>query len=136
MANSAVVVSLTPDVNYKSGSSRLNKDAREAIDGLAEKMKPKRWRGGGGSSDDGDDDDSTDSGIGDTKLPHLFGGKAIISSISSLPEDEEASTPIDLLVEIVSASNLPVADIFSSDPYVVVRDGTKELHRTQVLQKK
>lgn len=37
--NGAMVVALTPDVNYRSGSSRLDKEARESIDNLAEKMK-------------------------------------------------------------------------------------------------
>ena len=42
---------------------------------------------------------------------------------------------IQILVEIVSASNLPVADILSSDPYVEVYDGSKEIHRTRVISK-
>ena len=89
---------------------------------------PRRRR----SSDDGNE--STDSeDIGDTTLPHLYGGATTRSRGGA---DEESGTAIDLLIEIVSANNLPVADIFSSDPYVVVRDGTKELHRTQVLEKK
>ena len=37
--NGAMVVSLENPVNYKSGSSRLDKDARTAIDNLAEMMK-------------------------------------------------------------------------------------------------
>ena len=40
---------------------------------------------------------------------------------------------INLLVEIVSASNLPISDIFSSDPFVVVMEGNKELHRTKII---
>jgi hypothetical protein len=40
---------------------------------------------------------------------------------------------IDLLIEIVSASNLPAADIYTSDPYVVVREASKEVHRTKII---
>jgi hypothetical protein len=42
---------------------------------------------------------------------------------------------INLLVEIVSATDLPIADVYSSDPYVIVRDGRKEWHKTRVIQK-
>mmetsp|Transcript_14204 Transcript_14204/g.34245 ORF Transcript_14204/g.34245 Transcript_14204/m.34245 type:complete len:1271 (+) Transcript_14204:143-3955(+) len=42
---------------------------------------------------------------------------------------------INLLVEIVSATDLPIADVYSSDPYVIVRDGPKEWHKTRVIQK-
>ena len=124
---------------------KARKQERGVAAGASEKKKSKKKakkkRGGGLfgfglarrlRGDDGDE--STDSeDIGDTTLPHLFGGPAARSRGGA---DEESGTAIDLLIEIVSANNLPVADIFSSDPYVVVRDGTKELHRTQVLEKK
>jgi hypothetical protein len=48
----------------------------------------------------------------------------------------DASFAINLLIEIVSASNLPVVDIYSSDPYVVVREASKEVHRTKVISNK
>jgi hypothetical protein len=51
----------------------------------------------------------------------------------------DVETPLDdrvqILVEIVAASNLPVADILSSDPYIKVFDGSKEIHRTSVISK-
>ena len=104
--------------------------------GLTDRVKdaltPKRWRDSTGEDDVGEDDSSDD--IGDTTLPSLFGSK--LRTLDFENNDEESSMAIDLLIEIVSATNLPVADIFSSDPYVIVRDGTKELHRTQVLKKK
>jgi hypothetical protein len=40
---------------------------------------------------------------------------------------------ITLLVEIVSAWDIPVGDFSTSDPYVVALLGRKEVHRTQVL---
>ncbi|KAG7350731.1 C2 domain containing protein [Nitzschia inconspicua] len=40
---------------------------------------------------------------------------------------------LNLLVEICSAWNLPIGDVFSSDPYVLVRDGKVEWHRTGFL---
>jgi hypothetical protein len=44
-----------------------------------------------------------------------------------------SSHRIQILVEIVSATNLPVADLVATDAYVVVRFGTKEVHRTAVI---
>ena len=40
---------------------------------------------------------------------------------------------IQLLVEIVSMTNLPVTDLLSTDAYVVVRLGAQEIHRTSVI---
>jgi Ca2+-dependent lipid-binding protein len=48
---------------------------------------------------------------------------------------EEGTETINLLVEIVSAIDIPVADIYSSDAYVIVRMGGKEVHRTGVIPK-
>ena len=47
----------------------------------------------------------------------------------------DASLAINLLIEIVSASNLPAADMYytASDPYIVVREASKEVHRTKVI---
>lgn len=42
---------------------------------------------------------------------------------------------INILVEIVSATDVPVADVFSTDAYVGVRMGGKEIHRTSVIPK-
>jgi len=42
---------------------------------------------------------------------------------------------VNLLIEIVSATNLPIADLTSSDPYVCVEDGRKEWHRTGYISK-
>lgn len=47
-----------------------------------------------------------------------------------IQEDDEE---INLLVEIVSANDLPIGDITSSDPYVIVFMNGKELHRTAVI---
>ena len=46
---------------------------------------------------------------------------------------EPSSSSINLLIEIVSARNLPVADVFTSDPYCLVREGDRELHRTETI---
>ena len=42
---------------------------------------------------------------------------------------------VKILAEIVSAWDLAVGDMFSSDPYVVVRMGEREIHRTQYRSK-
>jgi hypothetical protein len=55
---------------------------------------------------------------------------------SSLGREDTLSFAINLLIEIVSASDLPAADIYSSDPYVVVQEASKEIHRTKVISKK
>lgn len=53
------------------------------------------------------------------------------TAASSLENMDE----IKILVEIVGAENLPVGDIYSSDPYVVVRLGSMEIHRTEIVTK-
>lgn len=60
---------------------------------------------------------------GEAKLRVAFAGKA-------LPKEE-----VTFLLEIVSAWNLPAGDLFSSDPYVMVMSGGKEIHRTKYLAK-
>ena len=42
---------------------------------------------------------------------------------------------VNLLVEVVSATDLPIADVSSTDPYVVVFMGKKEVHRTVTIPK-
>ena len=54
---------------------------------------------------------------------------------SSTKENKPLPNSVNLLIEIVSATNLPIADLNSSDPYVCVEDGRKEWHRTGVISK-
>lgn len=42
---------------------------------------------------------------------------------------------VDLLIEIVSGWNLPIADVTSSDPFVVCSINGKEVHRTKYVSK-
>jgi len=42
---------------------------------------------------------------------------------------------IDLLVEVVSGWNLPIADVSSSDPFVICSINGKEVHRTKYIPK-
>jgi hypothetical protein len=56
--------------------------------------------------------------------------KQHIAGSSSLIDED-----VNLLVEIVSATDLPAADFTSSDPYVVVWLGKKEIHRTKRISK-
>lgn len=42
---------------------------------------------------------------------------------------------VSLLVEIVSASDLPIADAKSTDPYVIVFMGKQIIHRTKTIPK-
>jgi Ca2+-dependent lipid-binding protein len=53
----------------------------------------------------------------------------------ALSMSEEGTDTINLLVEIVSAIDIPVADVFSSDAYVIVQMSGKEVHRTGVIPK-
>lgn len=56
------------------------------------------------------------------------------ASPDSKPGSPSPSTSqIQLLVEIVSGTRLPVADGSSSDPYVIVRIAGEEVHRTKQL---
>lgn len=47
--------------------------------------------------------------------------------------DSAGDGKIRLLVEIVSGVRLPIADGRSSDPYVIVRLGSEEIHRTKPI---
>lgn len=58
------------------------------------------------------------------KLQHALGGLKIISG-------EE----VTLLVEIVSASDVPIADLKSSDPFVICSINDREVHRTDFISK-
>lgn len=44
---------------------------------------------------------------------------------------EEGDVDVRILVDIVSAIDLPVTDLFSADAYIVVRLGSREVHRTR-----
>eukprot|EP00546_Thalassionema_frauenfeldii_P020474 CAMPEP_0178902658 /NCGR_PEP_ID=MMETSP0786-20121207/4727_1 /TAXON_ID=186022 /ORGANISM="Thalassionema frauenfeldii, Strain CCMP 1798" /LENGTH=1315 /DNA_ID=CAMNT_0020573949 /DNA_START=59 /DNA_END=4006 /DNA_ORIENTATION=- len=57
--------------------------------------------------------------------------KSNSSSISSMPD----GCDLTLLIEIVSCQNLPKADRNSSDPYVKVKMGSKDIHKTAVISK-
>ena len=48
---------------------------------------------------------------------------------------EAGDVEIKLLVDIVSGIDLPIADLVSSDPYVVVKLGNRQVHRTKVMSK-
>jgi len=48
----------------------------------------------------------------------------------------DIGTELNILIEIVSARDLIIADSSSSDPYVVVHLGEKEVHRTKHISKK
>jgi hypothetical protein len=52
--------------------------------------------------------------------------------VSTTPKNK-VSSKIQLLVEIVSITNLPITDLLSTDAYVVVRLGAHEIHRTSVI---
>jgi hypothetical protein len=79
-------------------------------------------------------------------LYSIFGrGNHNHDTTSSITTDEQeslsgredtSSLAINLLIEIVSASDLPAADIYSSDPFVVVQEASKEIHRTKVISKR
>jgi hypothetical protein len=51
------------------------------------------------------------------------------------PDGSDGDEKINILVEIVSAMDLPVADLLSTDAYVIVRMGGSEVHRTSVISK-
>jgi hypothetical protein len=96
--------------------------------------------------DEGDNDSNDDSLTGAnenkpsksrvskglTKLGRLMLGP---SGVQSLREDVDAEVTIDLLIEIVSAGNLPAANFSKSDPYVRVFDGRTAVHRTKHVPK-
>ena len=63
---------------------------------------------------------------GESKLRLAFSGETMPVE----PKEE-----ITFLLEVVSAWNLPAGDLFSSDPYVVVSHGGKDIHKTKYIPK-
>ena len=67
--------------------------------------------------------------------------KQLLTSSKELPleaaasQEMTASSDINLLVEIVSATDLPIADFKSTDPYVKVYMGKQEVHKTKPIPK-
>jgi hypothetical protein len=56
---------------------------------------------------------------------------AALGDIKSLPKNEK----ITLLIEIVSAYDLPIGDFTSSDPFIIALLGHEEVHRTKHVEK-
>jgi hypothetical protein len=64
--------------------------------------------------------------------------KAVVQQLEqelTAPGEPSTDKEIAVLCEIVSAQSLPVADLFSTDPYIIVRMGKTEIHRTSVISK-
>lgn len=57
------------------------------------------------------------------------------SPISNLTRTLSLDSHVNILVEIVSATDLPIADMKSTDPYIVVYLGKQEVHRTKPISK-
>jgi Ca2+-dependent lipid-binding protein len=57
------------------------------------------------------------------------------SSKSNLTRTLSLDSHVNILVEIVSATDLPIADMKSTDPYIVVYLGKQEVHRTKPISK-
>jgi len=65
--------------------------------------------------------------------PAIVGHKKTPRVDDSRDPENPDNSAIQILVEIVAAYNLPIADITTSDPYVEVFDGTREIHATDVV---
>jgi C2 domain len=70
-----------------------------------------------------------------TEKSSQFASSAGDATASSQQTGLDGEEEIRLLVEIVSATDLPVADISSTDAYVVVLMGGREMHKTRVVSK-
>jgi hypothetical protein len=87
--------------------------------------------------------DGSDAGGGLVRFDPSSDASWDASSPEDATERGEGSTAaagvdddtIHMLIEIVSATDLPVADITSTDPFVVVLMGGREVHRTRVVSK-
>lgn len=55
--------------------------------------------------------------------------------LTDIVEADEDNASISILIEIVSANNLPISDLISADPYVVVHMNGKKIHRTKAISK-
>jgi hypothetical protein len=66
------------------------------------------------------------------RAPKSSGSRAISMPMGDI---EEGDVNIRLLIDIVGAIDLPVADLISTDAYVVVRLGSREIHKTKVISK-
>jgi len=61
--------------------------------------------------------------------------KAIRNDTFSNITDNSPLQPIKFLIEIISATDLKAEDKKTSDPYVVVKYGGEEIHKTKVIKK-
>jgi len=70
------------------------------------------------------------------RLVNTHRSKSGILSRGLFGDGADDDKGVAILLEIVSASHLPVTDYLSSDPYIKVMDGDRELHRTATISKK
>jgi hypothetical protein len=88
-------------------------------------------------------------GIGSTTTTTADGTVIIKSRSCTVGDDDDdddsneqqhlmitGSSEINLLIEIVSATDLPIADLHKTDPYVVVYMGKHRIHKTQYISSK
>ena len=69
----------------------------------------------------------------ETKLRLAFSGKKNMSSLLDIEAETKQETTF--LFEVVSGWDLPAGDLFTSDPYVLVHHGKKEIHKTKYLSR-
>jgi hypothetical protein len=110
---------------YNNMNMMSNYKSRGGVLGTTPENEPIGDDGGGGG---GQPNQSTPTI--DNHRTGSFGGL-----FSSKKENKPPPNSVNLLIEIVSATNLPIADLTSSDPYVCVEDGRTEWHRTGVISK-
>ena len=80
------------------------------------------------SSDSDDDDDDVDDDEQDSKQPPVSPKKAP-------PPAPAVPEKLKIIVEVVAGRKLLVGDVVTSDPYVKVLFGQKEIHKTKHLLK-
>lgn len=69
----------------------------------------------------------------EAKLRLAFSGKKNMSSLLDI--EAETKQEITFLFEVVSGWDLPAGDLFTSDPYVLVHHGKKDIHKTKYLSR-
>jgi len=58
-----------------------------------------------------------------------------LEKVTKSLEIDDFDAEVKFLIEIVGAEDLPIADMFSSDPYVVAMFRNKKIHKTKTIKK-
>lgn len=109
----------------KSTSTKILRKSSKGIKSFFNSSKSIFFGGSGASKDGGMKDRSK-------RLTNKQGGSRDFNDTSE-NNSSYNKTDLSFLIEIVSCQNLPISDLTSSDPYVKVKVGKRNIHETKYI---